>query len=303
MIREYALNPDVVVSDINILQRFFSEFGAENGRVLVDVPQKWTSLVWRNIQKLDLKPLEKKRCGSLLEKINKQGVSPKSSLAVIEGEAWLTKVLESPAAGDLHAILDQQPEDQPKVFSYANMLGEAPDDWNLGQTESIERCADKMAVAVSTSLRLARMLHLVDPYFDPTDDRYRIPLLKFIGEVCKGRVKLKKIVVHTVEQTKNHTAPKNRAEIQRGLIQHLQPYLPAGFQVDVWIRPASCLHDRFLLTDMVGYSFGHGLNEVTFQSSLKVNINRLSEAGRSEQWRLFANPEGRLGDVLSVVGT
>ncbi|WP_207063401.1 hypothetical protein [Motiliproteus sp. SC1-56] len=302
MIREYALNPDVVVSDINILQRFFAEFGADKGRVLVDVPQKWTDSVRQGVQRLGLKPVARSKCILLLERIKKQGVSPKSSVPMNAGDVWLAKVLASPAVADLHAILDQQAEDDPKVFSYLNMLGEAPEDWDLGQTESVERRAETMAAAVSTSLRLARTLHLVDPYFDPTDDRYRIPLLKFIEEIGKGRVGLKKLVVHTVEQARDRAAPKNRAEIERGLVEHVQPCLPAGFQVDVWIRTPNAMHDRFLLTDMVGYSFGHGLNEVAYQASLKVNINRLSEDGRSEQWKIFANPQGRIYEPLTVVG-
>ncbi|WP_417228310.1 hypothetical protein [Amphritea sp.] len=303
MIREYALNPDVVVSDISILQRFFSEFGAEKGRLIIDVPEKWTLFLYRKIQKLNMKPVEKKGCLLGLEKIKKYGISPKSSFSVTEGDAWLSKVFESPAADDLHAILDEESVDDPKVFCYSNMLGEFPDDWELGQTESVERSADKMTEAVSISLRLAKALYLVDPYFDPRADRYRVPLLRFIEEIGKGRIGLKKLVIHTIEQSQDPVAPKNRAEIERGLNQHVQPCLPAGFQVDVWIRPLGSMHDRFLLTNMVGYSFGHGLNEDTSDPNSRVSINRLSASGRDEQWKFFANPEGRLGDVLSVVGT
>lgn len=303
MIREYALNPDALVTDINIIQRFFAEFGAEKGRVLADVPQKWSKSVLRGIQQLGLKPIERSRCISMLAEIDKHGMSPKSSVPMKDGDVWLDKIRESQAYEDLHAILDLHAKEDPKVFSYLNMLGETPTDWVLGHTESVERRAETMASAVSISLRLARALHLADPYFHPADDRYRLPLLKFIEEVKKGRAGLNKLIVHTVEQTHDTGMPKNRAELERGLIEHVQPCLPNGFQVEIWIRAAGSMHDRFMLTDMVGYSFGHGLDEQTYHSGLKVNINRLAAKSRSEQWGLFANPQGRIGNALSIVGT
>ncbi|MBF4302396.1 hypothetical protein, partial [Vibrio anguillarum] len=83
----------------------------------------------------------------------------------------------------------------------------------------------------------------------------------------------------------------------------VKPLLPARFEVEMSIWPSNQMHDRFVLTKQVGYSFGHGLDEATYQDAIEVNIHRLAETARHAEYRKFSNTAIRQGEPIVIVGT
>jgi hypothetical protein len=152
-----------------------------------------------------------------------------------------------------------------------------------------------MADAIENSLRIATTVFYVDPYFSPGENRFVAPLLAFIQKMQLGRSNT--ITIHTT------TGPnRQRSDFTRDLQQIVKPDLPNGFTVKLFIWQPAQLHDRYILTKNVGYSFGHGLNQDTYNNTLNVNINRISESARELEFGNFSVKDDLNDNVISVTG-
>jgi hypothetical protein len=303
LIREYALNPELAAIDSNTLHRVFSEFGGENGRVLADVPHQWAKTLQRLIQKKkDFSAMERRSCFDELARLQKSGIV-KRDAKVLGGDSWLERTNQLNAIEPFNGILSDSADRENNQFRYERMFGSYPDDWVIDQTKSIKRTAVELAGSISQSLNLSTQVLFVDPYFYPLEDRYRVPFMAFANKVINGRYGSKKIFVHTCEQNYEDDRRKNRTDLERGLEECIQPQLPDGFSVEMWIWPNSKLHDRFVLTNIIGHAFGHGLDEQVYQGAIEVNVNRLSCSARDTEFRKFSRAADRLGEAIVVIGS
>lgn len=65
MIREYAVDPDAYTRNIDALQRFFTDFRAEKGRVVTAIPnlqRNWVRAQQNCIRAMQLPPVQRKKC-------------------------------------------------------------------------------------------------------------------------------------------------------------------------------------------------------------------------------------------------
>lgn len=302
MIREYAVNPLIVTFDRNTIQRFFSEFGAEFGRIIGDVPHRWKDLLRNEIQTKGLSTMEKRHCLDQMDRLNKSAVIKRDGQS-LDGATWIEKAIKLHTLEPFNGILTDSIDIENEQFDYLNMLEHRPNDWVIEQTKQVCRTAKDLADTIDCSLRMSKQVIFVDPYFNPLDDNYRLPFLEYISRVRNGRFGVDKVFLHTCEQNhQNMARRKNRADIERGMQDNVQPLLPAGFSVALWVWPNDHLHDRFVLTNVVGYSFGHGLNETQYQDAIEVNVNRLGNTARENEIRRYSRSAGRLGDEILVIG-
>ena len=301
MIREYALDPDIVTSSIQTLARVFSDFGADKGRVIGDFPCRWDREVIRNVKSLNLKTMERKAVVEQLNVLKRQALIKRKDCEINEEDSWIDRSIVLHKNEPFNGILTGEDSDVECVFNYYRMLNPLPDMWNYEQTIQVERKAQELADSIETSLYLSKQIMFIDPYFHPVDDNYKQPFLAFLEKIINGRFNVGRVSLHTCEQNSAKTR-KLRADIERGLIDSLKPSLAPGFKVEVTIWPSDKIHDRFVLTDMVGYSFGHGLSETNYQNAINVNINRLGGTVRRELWREYSSKRGSLGDSIIVEG-
>ncbi len=303
MIREYALDPVVAACNTNTLQRVFSEFGGENGRIISDVPHQWTECVKRLIQKMGFSTMEKRDCFDELERLKKTGIIKRSAEGLGD-DTWIGRAIELNNQEPFQGILTDVAVLGSNQFDYLNMLGNKPDNWLIEQTQMIPRNTHALVSAVAHSLMFAKQVIFVDAYFDPRNDDYRLPFIGFINKLLEGRSPPRKVFIHTCEkQSSNLREKKIRSDIQTGMNDYLKALLPNGFTVELWIWPNNKIHDRFLLTNLVGHAFGHGLNEKDYIDAMEVNINRLSVSARVKEFKKFSTEANRLGNAISVTGT
>lgn len=301
MIREYALDPDVICSDLNTLQRFFSEFGAENGRVLGAVPHKWKDDLTRKLQGFGLKDIAKRRCLENIKKIHETSLIARDGKS-LGSNSWIEKAISLNGEEAFSGILTGEYDDKSNQFNYLNLLEHQPSEWIIENTVSVQRNAISLANSVGTSLRFAsKPVHFVDPYFNSNEARYTAPLIEFLKKIQSGRSGVKKIFIHTCLQV-GGASPKTRSELEVGLKSAIKPFLPAGFEVSLWVWPNDDEHDRFVITKHVGYSFGHGLNEREYQGAANVYVNRLGYTETKKLRTKYSTEAKRVGEPIDVIG-
>jgi hypothetical protein len=295
VIREYAVDPDAAYRNLDSLQRFFGEFRADKGRVIAGFPNGWKRVQQDKVRDMGLSTITRRNCFEELNQIEKTSLT--SSFTQPRQELWLDRALNVDGQCSLTGIMTLEAEPARKIYCYGNLLEAKPELWEIGQSRSVVRQAEVMANTIGFSLSIASTAMLVDPYFHPTDERYRAPLRSFINKITTGRHGLRKLFLHIALQ-----GDKTRREVERGLEEHIKPILPHGFTIETWIWPSNLMHDRFVLTKNVGYSFGHGLDENTYQNAIEVNVHRLSEDHRKEHFRKFSTEANRQGAEILTVG-
>ncbi|KJG56006.1 hypothetical protein UA38_16710 [Photobacterium kishitanii] len=297
MIREYAVDPDAYTRNKDALQRFFTDFRADQGRVISAIPKKWEIEQQASIRAMGLPTVEQRKCFDELRKLSSTSVITGITLPRDINE-WLEQARHAKKNVDIHAIITCALDEDNGEYNYKNLMFNQPPNWDIDQTTSVPRNAKSLAGAISSSLSVASFAMFIDPYFHPTDDRYRLPFIAFLNRLSSGRCPCRRALVYTAIHE-----GKTRADLQRGLTEHVQPLLPAGFEVELSIWPSNQMHDRFVLTKQVGYSFGHGLDEAAYQGAIEVNIHRLAETARQAEYRKFSNTAIRQGDPIVIVGT
>lgn len=291
MLREYAIDPAVVTSDINVLQRFYSEFGAENGRVIAEVPLRWFQSFKTELDKLGLRPIEKTK---YLEKINKKmktTLISRGDRRLTEDESWISHVVTIHNREQFNAILSDNDDINRQIYNYQRMIEFTPNNWEIEHSTSVEPTADDIVNTVQTSISLSTQFMFIDQYFNIIEDRFRNPFFKFISKIKNNRARTNRIQLHLCEQN-----DMKRRDIERSMNDHLVPFLTDGFVVEVHIWPNQYIHDRFILTNKVGYSYGHGISS---GNKININITRLSEHFREIEHRRFCDYTQRLGEAMA----
>lgn len=294
MLREYAVDPEVIFRDLGALQRFLDDFHAARGRVISAIPRDWFNEQNRYLGNLVLGPAARNNVKDQLRKIQKVSVI---SGYTIPGrlEQWLDQALHIKNQTELNGIMSSYYCEERQIYDYTNLLEHKPNDWILEQTISIERTAQRLSETIAPALRLATTVFYVDPYFSAADNRFVAPLKAFIDQMMNGRCRL--LTIHTTNQ-----GGATRAVHAANLEQIIKPLLPSGFTLKLFIWQQQQMHDRFILTKNVGFSFGHGLDEAGYANALQVNISRLGESSRAEHFRFFSTKDDINDNVISVTG-
>lgn len=302
MIREFAVDPSVVCGNLEILQRFVSDFGGGEGRVIGAIPHQWFREMQDKIRGLKLGASKQRICFDSIKLIAENAVVPRDGKSV-GSEGWLNKAVRLHAEIPFCGIFTNQEDVEISVYNYEERLFSCPADWTVESPQSVFREANALAAVIREALILApRPVHFVDKYFDPLSYKYFTPMIKFIELVALSRFGVKKIFIHTALQVNVNGRNKGRAEIERGLNENIKPRLPRGFEVELWVWDPNKMHDRFVLTNQFGFSFGHGLNEDQYQGALHVNVHRLGSASHKEEYRKFSKEADRDGDSILVTG-
>ncbi|EJC6798658.1 hypothetical protein RGL59_004403 [Vibrio parahaemolyticus] len=300
MIREYAVDPDAYTRNLDALQRFFTDFRAEKGRVVTAIPnlqRNWIRAQQDSIRAMKLPPVQRRKCFDTISELADSSLMP--GIQIPENlNLWIEQARHVKGELGTEAIITCTTDEPNGEFDYAELMFNEPQNWNIDQTISVPRNAQSLADAISVSLSLAEIAMFIDPYFHPSDERYRRPFIEFIKRLAGGRRPCRRALIYTALQ-----GDKTKAVLQRGLEDHIQPLLPVGFELELSIWPSNQMYDRFVLTKQVGYSFGHGLDEATYQDAIEVNVHRLAETARQAEYRKFSNSAIRQGDPIVIVGT
>ncbi|MDF2393490.1 hypothetical protein GWQ31_19365 [Aeromonas sp. 2MA4] len=206
MIREYAVDPAAIYRNLDSLQRFLSDFRADNGRVVAGIPRTWERAQQDFIRRMGLSPIARRKCFDDISIISESSVFTGLNIPS-ELDEWIKQARYAKQLLALNAIISTASNVAAGEFNYENFLENEPDSWRIAQTISVERTATSIATSIEKSLSIASIALFVDPYFHPTDERYRSPLIEFISKLNGNRGQCNKIYLHTTEQVNQH-APK-----------------------------------------------------------------------------------------------
>ena len=287
MIYEYALEPELVVTwvDRRAARYFIEEFGLGQPRIVSRYPKRWKRLVWESFASDN--DIERARMTELIERLSETMVKRRDGQWNPDA-GWIANAEDEHARIPFHAILARSnPRNHGHVLVAEDLDGATPL-WAGVRGRSVARTASGMAAAVASMLRNAGVVIFVDPYFGPENPRYREPLREFLRAVVDARPceRPQRIEVHRSADG-GATEEFFRTECQR----RLPRIVPPGLRVLlVRLRQrdgGERLHNRYILTDLGGVTFGVGLDEGDPGDSDDIQL--LDRPHYEERWRQYAS--------------
>ena len=257
MIQEYALEPELVATWGSPPQyRFFmQQFGGAQGRLVSRYPKKWAQKVWDSFSGGN--DLDRTRLVELLRYLQTSTVQRKNPAWDDSLGTWLENAVREHRRYPFRGILARHnPDNRPEVIIEDALTTSAKPQWDNPHGMAVHRKAEDMAAAVEPMLACCSWVRFVDPYISSCKRQYRQSLAAFLKILAAERP------VGPPKQIEVHT---NAEGASRGhLHEFFRKILPAGLQVAVYLwrerANGQRLHNRYILTDLGGVSFPHGLD-------------------------------------------
>ncbi len=302
MIREFALEPELVASwtDRRTCRYYLEQFGLGTGRIVSRFPKKWQRRVLQafddsfNLQELSAEErgrlqVRQKRIEVLLVRLTEVMVQRRGHTWNPD-EPWLTNALAEHARVAFDAILARAPG-----AGVGEVLSEADCDndharWLAPRSRVVRREAPDLKDCVVSMLRSCSEVIFVDPHFGPEKKRYLTTMRGFLRAVFNDRPG------DPPRRVEIHSASLATPEFFRSeCVERLGRLIPVGATIQVWhlkARPA-CeeLHNRYILTDLGGVSFGAGLDLGPRGQRGTDDVQILDRETYTHRWQQHLAPE------------
>ena len=292
MFYEYAVDPAIFTNPSN-LQSFFESFKNRPNRLISDSPKKWVQAAFQAINQLSHEqcpPVRKKTLKENLKKLSKNSLSTNRVVDNREAsKSWLEYIAVQHAIYPFAALFGVESFSTPvTVYSFSNIFLKAPQCWDQAGQKHVKRDAAIMVETMLPFLKISKQVILVDPHFSfvlPSWQRYEPILKELVAKAAlfnfgKGIIKIE-----------IHTSDRNGG-VQQDLKTKVKPWLPEGIAIYCYQWPKKQMHDRFVLTDIGGLSFGHGLDENAEEGLDDVLVSVLShQIYKEERAKLVDKPE------------
>lgn len=290
MFYEFALDPSVL-NDVSRCRTFFESFD-RSSRLIADAPKNWIRDAFDAINQIphdQCGPNFKKNLKEKLRKLlNRNLLKNRHSQTNSESLPWNQFAAIEHKSYPFSAILGLNAESDPvRIFDFENILFEPPECWQAPTQKHVERNASAIVDVMESLLCVSKSIHLVDPHFTftmPAWERFG-PILKEIisrSDSYNFGKGIKSISIHTSDKFGN---------MSNELRTVTQRWLPEGIEIKVSHWAKATMHDRFLLTDVGGLNYGHGLDESGDQNSQTVLVTVLDHVTyRGELQKIIADP-------------
>lgn len=294
MFYEYALDPEIL-TNVSRCRTFFESFNNRSSRLIADVPKNWQQSAFQAINTLpheDCKPVYKKTLKENLKKLLRSNlIKTRGVGSNAAGLSWSDFTVKEHSEFPFSGIIGPLPKKDPaRIYCFDSLLYDSPECWNKGDQQYVYRKAESIVDAITPLLLVSKTIRLIDPWFKltrPTWENYE-PVLKELARRLHqynfGRG-IKTLTIHTSDEW---------GSMAQQLVHETRPWLPEGVTIKVYHWPKGEMHDRYVLTDVGGLQFGHGLSEFSPGKSEQVRVTVLdNDSYRTE----LANVSG--GEVLS----
>jgi hypothetical protein len=308
MHKEFAIDPNVV-SSWERLQFLSNCVGFDKGRVVVGCPNKvdW----YRTVHKL---------CASVDDKTNKvaeklirlifdkKAVVNKELSDWDNNEEWLLNVIredEHVKGGLCDGIVTKAADpNRPKVVGFDSLDDENPV-WMCipGQ---IPRESKWIVQAARILLRYSSEIVVIDRYINPSNTRYSKPLSSFLDAVFSSSSRpndhqhvVGRLEFHIFDDPDSYRFfSSDRATDLYS--SKFSKHIPIGNSLVIkrWRPERGKMHARYILTELGGISYDHGLDE----GAETTDVHLMSEQLWRERWNnLVLNPVLNLADEEPIV--
>ena len=277
ILKEYAVDP-TCIGDWHLFRYLIESFGVPRGRLIAKYPSKWLQMVYASCGSFTFQ--QKQKLEIELTRIKKYGLS-KTSRTYDGNFDWLENALAQHEIKPFYAIISEKDDINHQVLAVSEIT-EVDPLWGIQRTMVVPRNAESMAAAVSTLLVSSQHIVLIDPHFGPENIRHRRPLQAFLRAAVENRsARMPEIEIHT--------QVKSSKEFFREQCQNrLTPLIPADLKVRFvrWtVKPdGQPLHNRYILTDLGGVSFQHGLDDDRNREGATDDIALLDRDSYEQRW-------------------
>jgi hypothetical protein len=290
MIFEYAVDP-ALFSNFNDCRIIFDNFSQEQGRLIAGSPKDWQRQVLKNIKKGEIQPVRKKSIKVKLKKLLKESLIKNRNLSSWDAEcSWLENIAKENNIIPYAAVLTEQKQLNPiESYEASSLFLDAPECWSEHTQVSVVRKAKDIVDVIDPLLLLSQNIVIIDRYFkvgESTSANVLKEIIKRANKYCFGKG-INKITIHVSDRYQNF----------KSLGDSVQEYLPDGFTVLIYSWDDSIIwHNRFLITDVAGFDFGHGLSEMRLglpqsHTDSCVDINILSFESNKRKLERLSNKD------------
>lgn len=254
MIKEFALEPDVLATSFRDFTYFIEKFGIAHGRVISEFPSKWKRMVYQAAQANLRGTLELRRIEARL-----QGMSDDVLVALGRSGGdgalpWLDRAVTEHVHKPFAAIIARDNPGAHADVLVAASLDETDARFQASNQRHITRTAVEIVDCVGLLLDVADTVKLIDPHFDPTKARWRRMLELVLQRLVDNEQAGVRLEIHRAD----NALPRNLQHLFDSTIPKI---LPVGVIVEVFLHPEKAMHNRFILTKMGGAVYKTGLDD------------------------------------------
>ena len=258
MFKEIAVEPEVMAHWEWFL-KLYDKFGYHEGMLLAEFPTSWRREVI-------------KRANELVREGINQEIKVRSMVARMQRDSFregLYSDRRQPGnqASWLDKAKDQYPpfdaivacfngECRPPVVAAQDFFWEDPL-LVAKRQERIPRNAASLVGAAEKLLRKAREIRVVDRFFNPKKQEKRNPFVRLVDYLHAYNPEARRLQIYT-QLVLEEATPSDYHRF-------LEHELPTGFSLEVFflekLEGGENLHPRFILADIGGLQYDHGLDE------------------------------------------
>jgi hypothetical protein len=294
MIYEYALEPSLL-SNWQDFRYFTEKFGVPKGRLISRYPNKWERMVLESLANCGV--IERKRIEEALVNLKRNLLSRHHEWN--NQLDWLSNAEAEHAKRPFHAVIAGSNARNREFVLEADGLSEVSPLWCLPNLPPVQRIATDMAQRVAPLLCFSKTILFVDPHFRPNEIRWRRPLEAFLAVAISRRRpgEIVKVEIHAGDELET-------TFFTTQCRQCLPQIVPSGMRVRIrqWReRPGGeKLHNRFILTDIGGVSFGIGLDDSDGEDGQTDDIQLLNQGTYSLRFAQYAGPTPAFDPVAEI---
>lgn len=254
MIKEFALEPDVLATSFRDFSYFIEKFGVAQGRVISRFPKNWKRMVYQAAE-ASLRDTDLSRLQIRLDKI-KDDVLIESRRPGGDGtRPWLARALVEHARLPFSGIIAREnPATHPDVMLAVDLDDVDPRFQASGQRH-INRTSAEIVDCVRLLLNASKTVKLIDPHFNPARGRWRRMLGLVMAEMGNSGQAGVTLEIHRAD---DGTLPANMQSYFDSTIPNIRP---ANVAVQIFLHPVANMHNRFILTNIGGASYHTGLDD------------------------------------------
>jgi len=259
MIYEYALEPEMVATwgTLHNSRFFIREFGMGQGRIVSRYPKKWAKKVWEAFVEGSDNHNDRRRMVELLVRLQETMIVREGCCWDDSNGNWLKNALLEHTRYPFKAILAKNnPENRPEILAEDALSVSPCPGWDNPHGITVKRKAHDMAAAVRRMLTCCRWVKFIDPYFSQCKHGHKQSIIAFLN-ILKNERPLE------LSRTVEIHASGDGATIDY-LKDFFEKIIPVGTQVTIYQWQERLggqrLHNRYILTDLGGVSFSHGLD-------------------------------------------
>jgi len=265
MIADCAIEPEVFATWRHF-QSLYEDFGVPRGRLISKFPSKWIKRVAEHSRELVQQGIntemqaakieERLRSDRFKRKLNSQGGRVYDPV-----QSWIDNAEDATPPFDL-IITSGSMNSGNRVGADLLLKDEEP--FKRAHQSLITRNKEQLIAAASTVVLGSEHIVIIDPNFRADEPRFGDTVKHLLSVIQSTGRTPKRLEIHT-NRIRRQGDIFNRNPHLSQWEGHLIPYLPSGWKLSVcyWdnLPDGGKSHARFILTDLGGLHYDHGIDE------------------------------------------